>query len=174
MRSLTPFGWVNSLAQTLVKLTSPGIPDLYQGTSCGTCRWSIPTTAARWIMNCDAGCSRVKSASVEEVLKRSDEGLPKLWTIQRTLALRAQPGLFGPTRSEPLSAGSRADHVVAFMRGGRPSPWCRGWFQARLALGGQRCGLPAGRWRNHLTGDLVEGERRFGRLMARFPVCLLC
>jgi (1->4)-alpha-D-glucan 1-alpha-D-glucosylmutase len=30
--TLVPFGRINSLAQTLLKLTSPGVPDLYQGT----------------------------------------------------------------------------------------------------------------------------------------------
>lgn len=32
VEALIPFGRINSLAQTLLKLTSPGVPDLYQGT----------------------------------------------------------------------------------------------------------------------------------------------
>ncbi len=179
VRSLTPFGWVNSLAQTLVKLTSPGIPDLYQGTEL----WDLSLVDPDNRRPVDYELRRrllrvVKSASVEEVLKRSDEGLPKLWTIQRTLALRhAQPGLFGPDAVyDPLSAdGRRADHVVAFMRGGRAITVApRLVFKLASRWEETVLDIPAGRWRNHLTGDLVEGGRvALARLMARFPVCLL-
>ncbi len=34
--------------------------------------------------------------------------------------------------------------------------------------------LPAGRWRNEQTGEMVEGgTRRLGDVLARFPVALL-
>ena len=90
---------------------------------------------------------------------------------------RAQPGLFGPDAAyEPLSAdGSRADHVVAFMRGdGAITVVPRLVFELASRWEDTVLDIPAGRWRNHLTGDLVEGGRvALARLMARFPVCLL-
>ena len=177
--SLVPFGWINSLAQTLLKLTVPGIPDLYQGTEL----WALSLVDPDNRRPVDYKLRRqllrvVKSATVEEILKRSGEGLPKLWTIQRILTLRrAQPGLFGPGASyEPLSAdGSRADHVVAFMRGnGAIAVVPRLVFKLASRWEDTVLQIPAGRWRNHLTGDLVEGGRvRLAQLMARFPVCLL-
>ena len=49
---IAPAGAVNGLAQTLLKLTAPGVPDLYQGTESGISAWSIPTTAGRSISRC--------------------------------------------------------------------------------------------------------------------------
>jgi maltooligosyltrehalose synthase len=46
---IAPAGAVNSLAQTLLKLTAPGVPDTYQARSCGTSAWSTRTTDGRSI-----------------------------------------------------------------------------------------------------------------------------
>ena len=51
-------GRVNSLTQTLLKLTVPGVPDLYQGRSCGTTRWWTRITGARLITRCVLSCWR--------------------------------------------------------------------------------------------------------------------
>ena len=120
----------------------------------------------------------LKCATVEEVMERAGEGLPKLWVIQRTLALRkVQPGLFAPEAAyQPLAAeGSRAGHVVAFMRGAGAII-----IVPRLVFGlasrweNTTLEIPAGRWRSEFTGDRVEGGRvALAGLMARFPVCLL-
>lgn len=51
-RSLQPFiraGLVNSLTQTVIKLTAPGVPDIYQGSEALNLVLSIPTTAANRI-----------------------------------------------------------------------------------------------------------------------------
>jgi (1->4)-alpha-D-glucan 1-alpha-D-glucosylmutase len=50
-------GMLNSLAQTLVKLTSPGVPTCTRARRSGTCRWWTPTTAARWTSTCAAPSS---------------------------------------------------------------------------------------------------------------------
>ena len=39
-------GMWNSIAQLLLKIASPGVPDFYQGTSFGRSIWWIPTIAA--------------------------------------------------------------------------------------------------------------------------------
>jgi maltooligosyltrehalose synthase len=43
---------INSLAQTLLKLTAPGIPDFYQGTELWDLSLVDPTTGARSITSC--------------------------------------------------------------------------------------------------------------------------
>ena len=43
------FGVINSLAETLLKLTSPGVPDIYQGQELFNFTLVIPTTAVPWI-----------------------------------------------------------------------------------------------------------------------------
>jgi (1->4)-alpha-D-glucan 1-alpha-D-glucosylmutase len=120
----------------------------------------------------------LKGATPEEIWSRVDEGLPKLWVIRQALALRRrQPELFGPQGGyQPLPAqGARAEHVVAFTRGGGAIT-----IVPRLVLGLQAdwadtvIELPTGQWSNLLTGDEVRGGVvRLVELLARFPVGLL-
>jgi (1->4)-alpha-D-glucan 1-alpha-D-glucosylmutase len=164
-------GRVVSLAQTLIKLTAPGVPDIYQGTELWTHTLVDPDNRRP----VDYGLRRRllaeigDRASPEQVLARADEGLPKLWVIQR--ALRARP----EGRYEPLAAtGPHAEHVLAFGRGGtlitvvpRLAQGLRGgWGDTTLAL-------PDGTWRNAFTDDQHHGRESLGHLFARFPVALL-
>jgi (1->4)-alpha-D-glucan 1-alpha-D-glucosylmutase len=177
--SLAPFGRINSLSQTLLKLTAPGIPDLYQGTELWDLSLVDPDNRRPVDYKLRRQLLRVaKNASVEEILKCGEQGLPKLWMVQRILALRReQPELFGPDASyEGLSAdGICADHVVAFMRaGGAITVAPRLVFKLASEWGDTTLAIPSGHWRNHLTGDLIQGGRiHLPQLMARFPVCLL-
>ena len=41
------YGMLNSLSMTLLKLASPGVPDIYQGNEMLDCRWSILITGGR-------------------------------------------------------------------------------------------------------------------------------
>jgi (1->4)-alpha-D-glucan 1-alpha-D-glucosylmutase len=172
-------GCVNSLAQTLIKLTAPGVPDLYQGTEL----WDFSLVDPDNRRPVDFALRRrlleeTRGLSAEVAWARRDEGVPKLWLIQRALALRAQrPELFDASGGyEPLAAaGARAAHVVAFCRGGEVATvaprlvWQLGgdWADTTLAL-------PPGLWLNELTGDVVRSGRVPLRdLLRRFPVALL-
>ena len=120
---LVQAGRVNALAQTLLKLTAPGVPDLYQGTEV----WDLSLVDPDNRRPVDYDLRRrllreFEGATPEQVWARVDEGLPKLWLIRQALALRRrQPELFGPQGDyQPLLAkGERAAHVVAFARGER-------------------------------------------------------
>jgi len=172
-------GRVNGLAQTLVKLTAPGVPDLYQGTEL----WDLSLVDPDNRRPVDFAARRrllgeLDGEPVGSIWKRADEGLPKLWLIHRALGLRARcPQLFGPDAGyEPLAArGPRSEHVVAFARGGRIVTVIP---RLVLAVGddwaGTRLPLPRSIWRNELTGDVVQG-RDIGlrELFAHFPVALL-
>src|SRR5207245_6133463 len=119
-----------------------------------------------------------KDCSPEQILRRADEGLPKMWTIRQALAVRRQyPHPFGreSTFTPMLARGARAEQAVAF---------CRGRMVITLVprlvmkLGGEwrntMLEIPAGNWRNVLTGErLCGGENAISTLLARFPVCLL-
>ena len=106
--ALTDAGYINSLAQTLVKLTAPGVPDIYQG--CELWDWSLVDPDNRrpwWIFARRRDLSaEVSKMPVRErnLGGRRDEGLPKLWLISRVLGLRArEPQWFAGTGSyEPL------------------------------------------------------------------------
>jgi (1->4)-alpha-D-glucan 1-alpha-D-glucosylmutase len=178
-RPLVAAGRISSMAQTLLKLTAPGVPDLYQGSEL----WDLSLVDPDNRRPVDYEKRRkllgqVKEATPEQVMARSDEGAPKLWLIYKTLALRrAAPQLFGRDAAYvPLRASSsRSRHVVAFLRGGRLLT-----VVPRLVLGlGGNWGdtslaLPAGAWRNVLTGDRVaHGSVRLADLLRRFPIALL-
>jgi (1->4)-alpha-D-glucan 1-alpha-D-glucosylmutase len=177
-------GRVNGLAQTLLKLTSPGVPDLYQGAELWTDGLVDPDN--RRPVDFPLRCrllDEVAALGPEQWLKRADEGLPKLALVARTLDVRRRrPELFlaGPFSAyRPLVAtGRAADHVVAFARG---DGLCV--VVPRLPVRLERAGgwgdtaveLPAGRWRSELGGgEEVEGGNRWvAELLGRFPVAVL-
>ncbi len=172
-------GRVNSLAQTLLRLTAPGMPDTYQGTELWDLSLVDPDNRrpvdyeARARLLGDLG-----EATVEQVMARSEEGLPKLYLISRALELRRRlPEAFGPEgRYEPLAvSGEKAQHVLGFLRWGVVAT-----VVPRLVMGlgadwgGTTIELPAGTWRNRLTGDRAAGGRvRAADLLGRFPAALL-
>jgi (1->4)-alpha-D-glucan 1-alpha-D-glucosylmutase len=171
---------INSLAQTLLKLTAPGVPDFYQGTEI----WDLSLVDPDNRRPVDYDLRRRLLADLERgmtpeaILARMEEGLPKLWVIRQGLQLRRRnPEPFGPKGEyEPLRvSGSRADHAVAFARRGEVAVIVP---RLPLRLGGDWQGstieLAPGAWRNELTGEEVEGgERAVAELLARFPVALL-
>jgi (1->4)-alpha-D-glucan 1-alpha-D-glucosylmutase len=173
-------GRISSLAQVLLKLTAPGVPDTYQGTELWDLSLVDPDNRRpvdfelrrRLLRELEGGMTP------EQILARMDEGLPKLWVIRQALHLRRrQPDWFGAEAGYfPLQArGAKAAHALAFARG-------RGVVAVvpRLLIGlGGDWGdtvlpLTEGRWRNELTGeDVPGGERRLADLLANFPVALL-
>jgi (1->4)-alpha-D-glucan 1-alpha-D-glucosylmutase len=172
-------GRINSLAQTLIKLTAPGVPDIYQGSEL----WDLSLVDPDNRRPVDFSLRRrlldeLKGLSPEEILARSDEGLPKLWLIRQALHLRRRrPELFGPEGSyQPLSGrGPKADHLIAFVRGkGAIS------ITPRLVMGlngdwaGTALELPEGHWHNLLSGDKFAGGMvEIQEILTRFPVALL-
>jgi (1->4)-alpha-D-glucan 1-alpha-D-glucosylmutase len=172
-------GHVNALAQTLLKLTAPGVPDLYQGTELWDAslvdpdnRRPVDYAVRRALLDA------LDDATPEAVLARRDEGLPKLWVVERALALRRRhPDAFGARGGyRPLRAeGTRAAHVVAFARGDAVITvvprlvWRLGgrWDDTTLEL-------PPGRWTNVLGDDTHGwGATRLADLLRRFPAALL-
>lgn len=141
---IAPAGLVNSLTQTLLRNTLPGVPDLYQGTDLWDFSLVDPDNrrpidyAARAALLAAgdpgaalAGANRAGAAQAGAALAASTSSSPiatdssawrsgaiKLQLIQRCLALRASdPGLFDHGDYLPLTAhGPRADHVIAYLR----------------------------------------------------------
>jgi (1->4)-alpha-D-glucan 1-alpha-D-glucosylmutase len=179
VRRLVAPGRTNALAQTLIKLTAPGVPDLYQGTE--TWDLSLVDPDNRRPVDFEGrlrALDELERASLSEIVARADEGLPKTWVVRQALALRRRhPHWFGPDGAyEPLwAAGPKSDHVVAYGRGGGAlvvvprlvMGLAGGWGDTSLTL-------PAGRWRDALSGREVEGGScGVADLLADFPVALL-
>ncbi len=171
-------GRVNSLAQTLLKLTSPGVPDIYQG--CELWDLSLVDPDNRRPVDYDrrrALLAELDSLSVPQILARADEGLPKLWLVRQTLRLhKEQPELFDGGSYEPLHAtGEKAAHVIAFIRGGAAITIVPRWPLALAGNWGEtKLELPEGSWRNVLSSESFSGGSvKLTDLTRQFPAALL-
>ncbi|MET0387014.1 MAG: malto-oligosyltrehalose synthase [Polyangiales bacterium] len=170
-------GYVTSLSRTLIKLTAPGVPDLYQGTEL----WDFSLVDPDNRSPVDFAARRellegLPRATPESVMAELERGTPKLWLIWKTLGLRKQrPELFTGAYQRLAVEGPDSEHVVAFARGDKlitvvPRLNAHGDPKQRSAS----VRLPAGRFRNVLTDEIHErAPVATSELWARFPVALL-
>ncbi len=173
-------GRVNSLAQTLLKLTAPGVPDIYQGTELWALSLVDPDNRRLVDYDLRKSCvTRIETSTFEEVLEHMDAGWPKLWLIQKVLQYRnRRPELFGPEGEyKPLTAaGESAEHVFAFMRGnGAITVVPRLVMGIQDGWGDTSIQLPLGTWKSVLnrTTSVYSGEVKLSELLSGFPVTLL-
>jgi (1->4)-alpha-D-glucan 1-alpha-D-glucosylmutase len=125
-RHVARIGLWNSLAQTLLKLTCPGVPDIYQGNDLWDFSLVDPdnrrpvdfTRRVEMLHSLRGRGDALRGEDLRDLLKTPEDGRPKLYLIWRALSLRQQqPDLFQQGEYIPLRAeGARADHVVAFAR----------------------------------------------------------
>jgi (1->4)-alpha-D-glucan 1-alpha-D-glucosylmutase len=181
-------GWVNSLAQTLMKHTAPGVPDLYQGSELWDLSLVDPDNRRpvdyRLRMKLLREIARLPAdQAAAEAMRRVDEGLPKLWTIHQALCLRRErPESFGAQADYlPLQVeGSQARHAIAYLRGDDVAtvvPRLVTLMGSKRQRGEWRqtvVELPRGRWMNRLSGAFVEGGKvAMEEALRDFPVALL-
>ena len=172
-------GRINSLSQMLLKLTCPGIPDTYQGTELWDLslvdpdnRRPVDYTLRRSLLG------ELEHLNSSDILERSGEGLPKLWTLRQTLRVRrSHAAAFGDggEYKPVLATGTKQDHLVSFVRGGQvmvvaprlPLKLAGDWADTRLRV-------PEGEWKNVLSGlPLHGGNSRVQDLLKAFPIALL-
>ncbi len=168
-------GAVNSLAQTALLLTAPGVPDLYQGTEMIDLSLVDPDNRRPVdYASLRARLAEVGSWSAADAARHLTDGGAKLWLTHRLLAVRARclaedDGAYTPLHPE----GARANHVVAYRHGDvvtvvprlTPAwPW-DGWDGLALTLDG--------RWRDALTGAEVCGRVPVAELFAGLPAAVL-
>ncbi|MGI4848562.1 MAG: malto-oligosyltrehalose synthase, partial [Janthinobacterium lividum] len=130
-------GAINGLSQTLLRLTMPGVPDLYQGTDVWDFslvdpdnRRPVDFESRRTMLakNRDAflpredngasGFATDRSSQIAALLSHWQDGAVKQATIAAVLGLRKQrPALFDRAVLLPVKvSGSLERHVVAFLR----------------------------------------------------------
>jgi (1->4)-alpha-D-glucan 1-alpha-D-glucosylmutase len=122
------FGAFSSLAQVLIKLTAPGVPDFYQGTELWDLSLVDPDNRrpvdwdlrARLLdeLRTAMDAARDRAAFAHELVKSKEDGRVKLFLIHEGLAYRrARRALFEEGDYRPLEArGVWAEHVCAFAR----------------------------------------------------------
>jgi len=167
-------GRVASLAQTLIKLTAPGVPDIYQGTEV----WdlSLVDPDNRRPVDYEARRALLEGAGESPPSLDDDGGAAKSFVVQRALAVRADlPEVFGETSSYEVVAatGEHAERVVAFGRGRRVLTVVPRLTYALPEMSTTTLALPAGTWTDRLAGAAYEGVVELADLWRDFPLSLL-
>src|SRR4051794_13164451 len=117
---IAQLGIYNSLAQLLIKVTAPGVPDFYQGTEL----WDLSLVDPDNRRPVDYDVRRraladLATASVESLLDHRADGRVKMFVANRGLATRAEHReIYEHGEYVPITtAGERADCLFAFARG---------------------------------------------------------
>lgn len=176
-------GRVNSLAQTLMKYTAPGVPDTYQGTELWDLSLVDPDNrrpvdyALRQQLLKDLKNMDGDNLSAQ-ILARAEEGLPKMWVVHQALQLRREkPHWFGAEAAyTPLTVeGAKSEFAIAYLRGDSLAVVVPRWT---TKLGGAWretiVTLPQGTWVNRMTKSEIAGGKIMVRnLLKDFPVAML-
>lgn len=186
---LASLGVTNALAQTVLKLTAPGVPDVYQGNEA----WDFSLVDPDNRRPVDHATLQTRLAAVEhasagELLARWETGDVKLAVTQRVLRLRREyPEVFAKGDYTPVTIeGPLSRHVVGFERrhGGDRLLVLASRFVAHLpsppigtVWDGNRA-LPAeggGIWRDVLSNRRCDGKNgvSLSDVFAELPVAVL-
>ena len=194
--AIAPAGALNGLVQALLRMTTPGVPDLYQGSEF----WDFSLVDPDNRRPVDfAARQRALAHGVapRQLLTDWRDGRIKQWLIAHTLALRLQrPALFASGRYLPLAvAGSQAERVLAFARehaGERllvivprlasallgdatlPLIPAENWGDTRVRLPAAFAGQPwVGLFADPGTGR-GQAQLALAQVLAELPFCVLC
>ena len=204
--AVAPVAWVgllNGLCATAIKLTSPGVPDIYQGTELWDYslvdpdnRRPVDYERRRALLHEIRSRDEPSEAYARELLESLPDGRAKLYLTWRLLQLRrTREALFRLGGYTALRAsGSHARHVVAFARRHGGDSVLTVVPRLVAGLGVRAGGLPHGIevWADTrvelpmfkdgteltdvLTGRVARVERggiALGDLLAAFPVAVL-
>src|SRR5271155_657519 len=186
--SLARLGAINSLSQLVLKLTVPGVPDIYQGGELWDFSLVDPDNRRPidWEMR-RVLLHEIADASLGDLAANWQDGREKLFISYRLLELRRRhPALFAEGDYQPIEVeGERSAHICAFARN-------RGDESIVVAvprLVRQLCGdgqtadwgateiivSPRGGWQDVLTGREMSGRDRIraSELLGDFPVSVL-
>jgi (1->4)-alpha-D-glucan 1-alpha-D-glucosylmutase len=145
-RRIAELGMLNGLAQTVLKLTVPGMPDLYQGSELWDLNLVDPDNRRpvdfekrnQMIGRLSEMLQSGANAACPQLLEHWPDGMVKLFVVWRLLSLRrSHPDVFQEGDYLPLEAlGTRANHLFSFVRSGagRTLLVCVPRLLARLTL----------------------------------------
>ncbi|MDZ7754123.1 MAG: malto-oligosyltrehalose synthase [Gammaproteobacteria bacterium] len=124
-QSILRYGLLNSLSQTLLKLTVPGVPDIYQGTELWNFslvdpdnRRPVDYERRRRLLETLSAEGDATPALARELMAALEDGRAKLHVIRQALRLRqGLPELFRDGGYAGLATwGTAATHLAAFAR----------------------------------------------------------
>jgi len=199
-RKLAYFGIFNSLSQTLLKITSPGVPDFYQGTELWDLSMVDPDNRRPVDFSVRAAClnrimveeKRDMHSLIRRLWDSREDGEVKLFLIYRALKARnLNHALFQSGGYLPLYAEGRyRDCVIAYARmfegdwaitiaprfltslvNEDEMPLGSKWEDTRIVLQGSHPST----WKDAVTGQIIRAEEEImvGGTLNRFPAALL-
>ena len=185
-------GAINSLSQTLLKLTAPGVPDIYQGSELWNLSLVDPDNrrAVDYKMRAEM-LSCLSTSTPEQHLHNWPDGRIKMLITQRALRFRGEHAdLFRDGDYLPLAAsGEFADCIIAFARKSKRQsavvivprlssrigfpPIGNRWKDTAIQLPE---GFPLERWRQVLTGHefwIKDRTVRIADALSILPVAIV-
>lgn len=177
------FGALSSLSQLVLKITSPGVPDVYRGTEVWDLSLADPDNRrpVDFRTRVEMLAALNENVSPGQLLDSWYDGRLKLYVTWKLLNFRrAHPDLFSQGEYIPLSVtGPGADHIIAFARN-LHDEWCVVTVPRLIAKFGRgkniwkgtSIQLPQGspsRWENILTGEDISSPVPAAALFATLP-----
>jgi (1->4)-alpha-D-glucan 1-alpha-D-glucosylmutase len=186
---LSLLGMFNGLTRTVLKMTLPGVPDIYQGTEFWD--FSLVDPDNRRPVDYSTRTRAIGSEGTPDtLLAHWKDGRIKQHVLAKMLQDRARnPKLYSEGDYRPLDLqGSMSNHLIAYTRqwghetmavivprlwtslvpGTEPSLDPGSWDGASVFL-------PQGRWTNVITGNAlsITGEAPIADLLGEFPLAVL-
>ncbi|MBM1170413.1 malto-oligosyltrehalose synthase [Microvirga arabica] len=190
LRRLSTLGMLNGLTRTVLKLTLPGVPDIYQGTEFWDFSLVDPDNR-RPVDYAVRAKALEKRESLSSLMRTWTEGKIKQRIISILLRDRLQsPALYAEGGYQMLEAeGDHADHLLTYVRRlGTdalvvvvPRLWAGLVKSNDLLVGAALWGntsikLAQGRWLNVITGDellINRDQTKASDLMKEVPFAIL-
>jgi len=199
VKKVIGLGSIYSLSQVLIKVTAPGIPDIYQGAELWDLSYVDPDNRRPVDYELRKNILQEIKSKEDDLNKllcflssRRNEGFEKLYVLQKSLQFRRKyPELFWFGDYIPLPVDGGDDTALAYARN-----WNKQWVIAvvpmnisnkmdpndripkREAWGTISLALPSnapGKWVNLFTGQhfSTHGELKLSKIFSEFPVALL-
>jgi (1->4)-alpha-D-glucan 1-alpha-D-glucosylmutase len=200
-RKIQHYGLFNSLSQTLLKITAPGVPDFYQGAELWDLSLVDPDnrrpidyeTRITYLSELQQGIAKDLPALISELLNHPNDGRIKLFLVYQALqARRAHADLFQRGTYENLTiVGSLKSHIISFTRSLGDTQIIvvaprfltslikdnelplgeQVWHETRILPPSGTSGL----WQDAISGQTIEGEETLWLkdILSQFPVALL-
>jgi malto-oligosyltrehalose synthase len=185
VEAVAPFGAVNSLSQTLLKLTAPGVPDIYQGNELWD--FSLVDPDNRRPVDYERRRKMIAEATSKLALELVNEwktGAIKMKVTRDTLAFRAKHAeLFANGGYKAVEVtGEHCERCIAFGRKVDSSEIVVAAPRLTVPLGfpplgsvwkDTRLNVSTGTYRNIFTGAEINRALDLATVFAEFPVALL-
>jgi len=192
-KKLAYFGALSSLSQLVLKITSPGVPDIYRGTEFWDFSVADPDNRrpVDFALRNDALGKLQNGFQLNNLVENWSDGRLKMYVMWRLLNFRREHSdLFQQGEYIPLHVtGTRADHVIAFARR-LHDKWCLVAVPRLYASLSQTGSLPVGQavwndteieippgapvsWTHILTGHTVTAPLLASGIFRDLPLATL-